>query len=109
MHADLRIDDEQQQVGLVDRLVHLPPDLDVHRHARIVGDAAGVDEPELRGRPFGSREMAVARRARLLADDRAVVADDAVEERRLPDVRPADERDDRNVHAATAASRGSPS
>ena len=72
MHARLRVDDEQQQVGFVDRLVDLAADLDVHRHVRIVGQAAGVDEPERAAVPLGSREVAVARGARLLADDGAV-------------------------------------
>ena len=56
-----------------------------------------------------SREMPVARRARFFGDDRAVVADDAVEQRGLSDVRPADQCDDGNAHAAASATRGSPS
>src|SRR5437899_2612403 len=51
--------------------------------------------------------MAVAGGARFLGDDRAVVADDTVEQRRLADVRAPDEGDDGNGHAASA--RGSPS
>ena len=56
-----------------------------------------------------SREVAVARRSRFLGDDGAFVADDAIEQRRLPDVRAADQCNNRNAHAAASATRGSPS
>ena len=59
--------------------------------------------------PIGLREMAVARRSRFLRNDRAVVSDDAVEQRRLPDVGTTNQCDNRSVHAATSATRGSPS
>ena len=110
MQADLGVDDEQQQVGLVDRRRDLAADLDVHRRLRIVGHTAGVDQPERAAVPVGAREMAVARRARFFGDDGLLVADDAVEQRRLSDVRPADERDDGYAHAACRPlSTGSPS
>src|SRR5262249_42570461 len=106
MQAYSRVDDEQQQIRFADRFIDLATNLDVHRHARIIGNAAGIDEPERTPGPVGLGKMAVARGARFFGDDRAVVADDPVEQRRLADVGPADERDDGNrAHAAT----GSPS
>src|SRR6185295_16759316 len=96
--ADARVDDEENQIRFADRLTDLTADLDVHWRARIVGDAAGVDEPEMTPGPIGLREVAIARRAGFLGDDGAVVADDAIEERRLADVRPSDECDDGDCH-----------
>ena len=46
--------------------------------------------------------LAVARDARLLFDDRVALADDAVDERRLADVRPPDDRDDRELRRSRA-------
>src|SRR5688500_16101315 len=45
--------------------------------------------------------MPVARGPRFVADDCAVVRDDAVEQGGFADVRPADQRDYGQVHAAT--------
>src|SRR3954452_22630378 len=109
MKSDLGVDDEPQEVSFANRFVHLAADLDVHWQPRIVGDSAGVHEPELTTRPVGLREMPIARRPGFFRDDGAVIADDAVEERRFPDIRTANERNDRSVHAATPARRGSPS
>ena len=89
----------REQVRLVRSPRHLAADLEVHRRLRIVGQSAGVDEPERAAVPLGHREMAVARRPRLLGDDGAVVPDDAIEQRGLSDVRPPDECDDWNAHA----------
>jgi hypothetical protein len=100
VRADLRVDDEQQQVRLVDRLAHLLPDLDVHRHALVVGEAAGVDEPERAPVPLDAAEMAVAGGPGLVAHDGRVLADEAVEERRLAHVGAADQGDDGETHAA---------
>ena len=101
MQSGLRVDHQHQEIGFLDRLQHLPLDLEVHRHARIVGQPAGIDQPELTAVPFRAREMAVAGGARLVAHDGAVLTDDPVEERRLADVRAADECDDGKVHAST--------
>src|SRR5687768_100956 len=110
MDADLRVDDEEGHVRLFDRGRDLTANLAVHWRARIVGQSAGVDEPERPAIPLGTREVAIARRPRFLGDDRAVVADDAVEQRGLADVGAPDERDDRDAHAACGpVSAGSPS
>src|SRR4051794_11890348 len=97
VNAGNGVDDEQEQVRLLDRLPHLPPDLDVHRMLWIVRHTAGIDEPELSPAPIGAREMAIARGARLLGNDRCLAADDAVEESRFPDVRPSEQRNDGNA------------
>src|SRR5437764_15039301 len=102
------VDDEQEQIRLLYRLPHLAPDLDVHRMLWIVRYTAGVDEPELPAAPIGAREMTIARRARLLGDDRCLSTDDAVEESRFPDVRPSEQRNDGNagvLHAVASPSR----
>jgi hypothetical protein len=56
--------------------------------------ATGVDHPERAVVPLGAREVAVARGAGLLAHDGAVLTEDAIEQRALPDVRAPDECDD---------------
>jgi hypothetical protein len=98
-----RVDHEQQEIRLGDGLLHLPPDLDVHRVLRVLHDAAGIDEPEVAPRPVGSREVPVARGARFVGDDRGVATDDAVEQRRLADVGPPDQGDDRDIESAHRA------
>ena len=102
MHAGLGVHHREEQVGLVDRLEDLLADLRVHGAPRVLGQSAGVDEPERPAGPVGAREVAVPRRPRLVGDDRRVVSDNAVEERRLADVRTADDGDHRQSHAAAA-------
>ena len=97
MEPGLRIHHQQHQVSLGDRLLHLALDRQVHREVRVLDDPAGVDEPEVATIPLGEREVAVTGRARFLAHDRVIIADDAVEERRLPDVGTSDQRDHRDV------------
>src|SRR3954464_15505447 len=101
MKAGFGVYDEHQEIGLLDRLQHLALDLHVHWDARIVGEAAGVDQPELASVPLRPREMPVSSRTCFLADDGAVLADDAVEKRGLADIGTPDQGDDRQIHAAT--------
>ena len=101
MQSGLGVHHQHQQVGFFDRLQYLPLDLDVHRDARVVGQTTCVDQPELATIPFGAREMPVARSASLLADDGAILANDAVEQSRLADVGTSDERNDRQIHVST--------
>src|SRR6266550_1931169 len=106
MQACLCVHDHQEQIGLGDCFHHLPANLQIHRHARVVSNAACVDEPEFLAVPFGHGEVAIASRSRFVADDRALIADDAVEQSRFSDVRASDDRDDRSAetaHAATAS------
>ncbi len=98
MQSGDRVHDEQQHVRFLHRLQHLAANLDVHRNVRIVGETAGVHEPEGAAIPHGTAEVTVARGAGLVAHDRRVVADDAIEELRLTDVRAADDGDDGDGH-----------
>src|SRR4029079_43442 len=103
--ADARVDDEENQIRFADRFIDLTADLDVHWRAWIVGDAAGVKEPEITPGPIGLREVPITRGTGFLGHDGAVVADDAIEERRLADVRPADECDDGDCHVSAVGDR----
>src|SRR5262245_19978702 len=109
MQPHFRVDDEQKKVRFADCLIDLSPNLDVHRQARIVSNAAGVDEPECLPRPVGLGEVAVASRPRFLGHNRGVVPDDAVEQLGFSDVRTTNQCNDGNAHAAASATRGSPS
>ena len=90
---ELRVDDEEDEVGLGDRLARLVGDR--ARDRRLVGDvdAARVDEQEALAGPLADELLAVARDARRLVDDGRARAGEAVDERRLADVRKADDRD----------------
>ena len=67
--------------------------------------AAGVDEHERAAVPLGDELAAVAGDARALLDDRGAPADDAVHERRLADVRTADDGDARASHGCRSRRR----
>jgi len=109
MHAHLRVEEQHHEICFFDRLLHLLADLEIHRERGILGETAGVDEPELAARPIGLREMSVAGRSRFLGNDGAFVAHDSIEQRRLPNVGATNQCNNRSVHAATSATRGSPS
>ncbi len=89
----LRVEDEEDDVGLRDRLAGLVGDR--ARERRHVGDvdAARVDQQEAAVPPLADELLAVARDARGLVHDGRPRARQAVDERRLPDVREADDRD----------------
>ena len=88
-----RVEDEEDEVGLGDRAARLLGDL--LRQRRRVGDvhAAGVDEQEALAGPLADDLLAVARDAGRLVDDRLARAGQPVDERRLADVREADDGD----------------
>ena len=88
-----RVDDEQDQVGLCDRGVRLIGDR--ARDRRLVGDvdAAGVDQPEALAVPVGDELLAVAGDTRRLVHHGRPRLGQPVDERRLADVRKADDRD----------------
>ena len=95
------VDDEDRDVGAADRLQRTE-----RREAlrgRTAGDlaaapdAGGVDEDDLAPAPLQRRVDRVAGRAGHLADDRPVLPEEGVEERRLADVRAADEGDRRGL------------
>ncbi len=94
--ADGDVDDEEDDVGLEDRLLALG------RHLGVEGvaaghPAAGVDEPELAALPLGRDLLAVAGDAGLLLHDRLTATDDAVEEGGLADVGTPHDGHDREV------------
>ena len=77
----------------VDRLARLRGDLRSERPRVRAIDAARVDEPEVRSRPLAQKLLAVARDAGRLVDDGGARRGEAVDQRRLADVREADDRD----------------
>ena len=87
------IDDEQHEVGLGDRGARLLGDL-LRDRARVGDvDAAGVDQQEAAPVPLADELLAVARRALRLVHDGLARRGEPVDERRLADVREADDRD----------------
>ena len=94
--ADCHVDDEDDHVGLGDGSFRLPAHLLIEVAA--AGEpAARVDHPEMTARPLGDELLAVAGDARLRLDDGLPPTGDAVHERRLAHVRPADDRDHRKL------------
>jgi hypothetical protein len=91
--ARRHVDQEQDQVRLLDRnpRLDLHPLLDVA--ARLELEATGIDHGEVPAAPVGLAVGAVAGRARHVLDDHHALADEAVEERGLADVRTADDGD----------------
>ena len=116
-HACSRVDDEQNEIGLLDGLPRLRRDLGAEWPGVGLVDTAGVDEAERRPRPLAEELLAVARDSRRLVDDGRARRGQAVDQRRLADVREADDRDRAGdldlvrdlAHAGGVASRGRPS
>ncbi len=88
-----RVDDEEHEVGLVHRRARLLRDVPPVRPGVGLVHAAGVDEPEGDAVPVAEELLAVARHPRGLVDDRGAGLRQPVDERRLADVREADDRD----------------
>ena len=99
------IDHEDDDVGLGDREAGLLLDAQLDRVVGIDLEAAGVDDHEPPAVPLGVAVQPVARRPRAVLDDRRARPDDAVEERALADVRPADDGDDRAARRRGASPR----
>ena len=99
--ADRGVDHEQHEVGLVDGGLDLLADLRLEivaaRHP-----AAGVDHTERHTEPLGFELLAVARDTGPVLDDRRLLADDAIEQRALADVRPPDDHHRRQLELAHA-------
>ncbi len=96
--AALRVDDEQDHVGLPDRGLRLAAYGRLHLAGLRVVESPGVDERELAAAPLGGRVDAVARRAGKVLDDRDAFTDEAIEQRRFADVGPPNDRDDGPAH-----------
>ena len=88
-----RVDDEEHEVGLLDRRPRLGDG--AARDRRVVGDvdAARVHEQEALACPLAEELLAVAGHSRRLVDDRGAGRGQPVDERRLADVRVADDGD----------------
>ena len=99
----LRIHDEEDEVGFGHGFACLVRDR--ARDRRRVGDvdAARVDEEEALAAPLADQLLAVARHARRLVHDGGARAGEPVDERRLADVREADDRDGPDQRRAVVA------
>ena len=97
--AKRRVDDQHDEVGVGNRALRQKHadrfDRSRARHAPGLPDACRVDDPELALMPAEIRVNGVARRAGDIADEHALLAQDAIDERRLPDVRAPDNRNPR--------------
>ena len=88
-----RVEDERDGVGVGDRCPRLRLDLPRERILGLEIDAAGVDQLEPHAVPLALQSLAVAGDTRLLVNDGLTPADQAVDQRRLADVREADHSD----------------
>lgn len=98
--AVLDVRDENQHVGVLHGDLDLigdpaVPDVDLAAFARQHPEPARVDELKAADAARKRRHDAVAGHAGHLMHDRNPPSDDRVEQRRLPDVRAADDRDGR--------------
>jgi hypothetical protein len=98
---------QHDDIGFSDRRACLRPgllgDVGLGRFRRlrelvVFLQTAGVDHRELDPRPVGRAIDAIARRTRLVLDDRAPLADQAVEQGGFPNVRTSDDGDDGLCH-----------
>jgi hypothetical protein len=65
-----------------------------HLGQRLGIETAGIDDAQRRTEIIGVAVAAIAREVRRVVDKRGAATDQAVEQRRLADVRPADDRDE---------------
>src|SRR5688572_10880152 len=101
--AGAAVDDEDDGVGLDHCLFGLARHLDEDALRRARLETAGVDRDEGTRTVARLSVMPVARHARHVVHDGVAASREAVKERRLADVRPADDGDDR-LHSARATS-----
>ena len=87
-----RLDDEHIHVRILQRRERGAVHVTVHRAPRAGVQARRVDEDHLRVGPRQDAEDAMARRLRLRADDADLATEQRIQQRRLADVRPADDR-----------------
>ncbi len=111
------VDDEQDEIGFLDRGARLPGDLRTEDVRRLVVDPARVDQEEVDTVPLAEQLLAVARDAGRLVHDGRPRLGQAVDQGRLADVREADDGDGAGdavrrlggvVHAGGIAWRGRP-
>src|SRR5690606_14696494 len=101
------VEDQHDRVRGGDRLASLPLDLAGERVLGGEVDAAGVHEVEADPVPLALDRLAVAGHPGLVVDDGLAAAGEPVDERRLADVRKADDRDLRSagVHGERSSRR----
>ena len=88
-----RVDDEEDRVAVEQRGLGLRAHAAGERLGIALFEPGGVDDGEGEIDEPRLALAAVARHARLIVDERELPADQPVEQRRLADVRPADDRD----------------
>ena len=88
-NAGARIDHPDQDLRFVNRHSRLFEDIRRNYGVVIGHDAAGIDQGKLRSCPLDPAVDSIARDPRLIADNGAPFADQAVEQRGLPHVRAA--------------------
>ena len=94
-HALARVEQQDHDVGVLDRLqrLHHRELLDRLEHLAPAADAGGVDQRVAALVALEVEVDRVARRARLVEGDDPLLAEQRVHQRRLADVRAADDRD----------------
>ena len=105
-HPHSRIDHEHDDVRLGDGQPGLLLDAELDGVVGVDLEPAGVDEHEPAAVPLGIPVQPVAGGAGAVLHDRGARTDDAVEQRALADVRPADDGDDRERAAQPVRSPG---
>ena len=90
-----RVDDHDGDVRLLDRAARddhrHPLDLPGPRDSPRPPDPGGIEDPERALLPFEDGVHRIPRRPRHVADDGAFLFQQPIEQRRLPDIRPADD------------------
>ena len=92
-YAGAGVGHEDDEVGLLHRLARVRRDRAGERRAVGDVDAAGVDQDEADAAPLADELLAVAGDAGRFVDDGGAALGQPVHERRLADVREADDRD----------------
>jgi hypothetical protein len=93
VHAGARIDQEKRRIGFADRGDGLRPHPARQRLRILVLIACRVDDAEFETEQSRIALAPVAGHARTVVDKRQLLADEAVEQGRLADIGPADDRD----------------
>ena len=88
-----RVDHEQDRVAIDERCFRLRAHAPGERFRIALFEAGGVDDGEGKVRDPALALAAIAGDARLVVDERQPAPDQPIEQRRLADVRPADDRD----------------
>ena len=99
------VNQEQRRVRLTDRRFRLLPHSAGQRMRFLILEPGCVDQPEFKSEQGSFALTPVAGDAWPIVDQRQALADEAVEQRRFTDVRPADNRDSGQRHGeATSGS-----